>query len=64
MFCTTSVLGISCQHINHPNLFVRRVYQFRVYIIVRIILLHLGIHLPQGGSSNVKNSYIKNACYR
>ena len=28
MFCATSALGISWQHLNHPNLLARTVYRF------------------------------------
>ena len=60
MFCTTSALGISLQHLNHPNLLVRSVYRFYVYFYVRLILHDLGISLPhEDGFSKVKNSYIK-----
>ena len=30
-FCATSALGISWQHLNHPNLLVRAVYRFHLY---------------------------------
>ena len=43
MFCVTSVLGISWQHLNHPNLLVRSVHRFCVYFHVRLILDELGI---------------------
>ena len=42
MFCVTSALGISWQHLNHPNLLVRAVYRFHVYFHVRLILHELG----------------------
>ena len=64
MFCVTSALGISWQHLNHPNLFVRSVYRFHVYFHVRLILHDLGISLPhEDGFSKVKNVYIKSAYY-
>ena len=64
MFCATSALGISWQHLNHPNLLVCRVRRFHVYFHVRIILHHLGTSLPHEDSfSKVKNSYIKSAYY-
>ena len=64
MFCATSALGISGQHLNHPNLLLRSVYIFHVYFHVQIILHHLGISLPhEDGFSKVKNSYIKSAYY-
>ena len=34
MFCATSALGISWQHLNHSNLLVRAVYRFHVYFHV------------------------------
>ena len=46
LFCATSALGISWQHLNHPNLLVRSVYRFHVYFHVRLILNDLGIPLP------------------
>ena len=41
----TSALGISWQHLNHPNLHVRAVYRFNVYFHVQLILHHLRISL-------------------
>ena len=38
MFCVTSALGISWQHLNHLNLLARDVYIFHVYFHVRLIL--------------------------
>ena len=43
LFCVTSALGISWQHLNHLNLLVRSVYRFHVYFHVRLILHDLGI---------------------
>ena len=64
MFCATSALGISWQHLNHPNLLVPSVYRFHVYFHVRIIMHHLDTYLPhEDGFSRVKNSYIKCAYY-
>ena len=64
MFCATSALGISWQHLNHPNLLVRIVYRFHLYFHVRLILHDLGISLPhEDGFSKVKNSYMKSAYY-
>ena len=64
MFCVTSALGISWQHLNHPNLFVRSVYRFHVYFHVRLILHELSIFLPhEDGFSKVKNAYIPSAYY-
>ena len=64
MFCVTSALGISWQHLNHPNLFVRSVYRFHVYFHVRLILHDLIISSPhEDGFSKFKNSYMKSAYY-
>ena len=64
MFCATSALGISWQHLNHPNLLVRAVCKFHVYFHIRLTLHDLGIPLPhEDGFSKVKNSYINSACY-
>ena len=64
MFCVTSALGISWQHLNHPNLLLRSVYRFQVPVHVRLILHELGIFLPhEEGFSKYKNAYIKSAYY-
>ena len=64
MFCATSALGISWQHLNHPNLLVRSVYRFHVYFHVRLILHELHISLPhEDGFSKVKNDYERSAYY-
>ena len=62
MFCATSELGISWQHLNHPNLLVLSVYRFHLYFHVRLILHDLGAPLPyEDGFSKVKNGYIISA---
>ena len=38
MFCATSALCISWQHLNHSNLLVCAVYRFDVYFHARLIL--------------------------
>ena len=43
MFCVTRAVGISWQHLSHPNLLVRSVYRFHVYFHMRLILHELGI---------------------
>ena len=64
MFCVTSALGISWQHLNHPNLLVRAVYRFHLYFHIRLILHELGFSLPHEDSfSKVKNSCIQSAYY-
>ena len=64
MFCATGAVGISWQHLNHPNLLVRSVYRFHLYFHVRLTLHDLGISLPhEDGFSKVKNAYIKSVYY-
>ena len=64
LFAATSALGISWQHLNHPNLLVRAVYRFHVYFHIRLILNNLSIPLPhEDGFSKVKNDYIESAYY-
>ena len=64
IFCATSALGISWQHLNHPNLLLRSVYRFHVNFHVRLILHELGISLlHEDGFSKVKNAYIKSSYY-
>ena len=64
MFCVTSALGISWQHLNHPNLLVRSVYRFYVHFHIRLILHELGISLPhEHGISKVQNAYIQSTYY-
>ena len=64
MFCVTSALDVSWQHLNHPSLVVHAVYRFHVYFHVWLILHDLGIPLPhEDGFSKVKNTYIKSAYY-
>ena len=60
MFCTTSALGVSWKHLNHPKSLVRALYRFHVFFHLQLILHHLGISLPhEDGFSKSKNSYIK-----
>ena len=64
MLCITSALGISWQHLNHPNLLLRSVYRLHVYFHTELILHELGISLPhEDGFSKVKNAYIKSEYY-
>ena len=64
LLCAASALGISYQHLNHPNLLVRAVYRFHLYFHVRPIFHNLGTPLPyEDGFSKVKNSYINSAYY-
>ena len=65
MSAATSALGVSWQHLNHPNLLIPSVHRFHVYFHVRLTLHELGISLPHEDSFNkVKNSYIQSAYYR
>ena len=64
LFSATSALGISYQHLNHPNLLVRSVYRFHVYFHVRSILHDLGTTLPyEDGFSKVKIRCINSVYY-
>ena len=64
IFAATSALGISWQHLNHPNLLVQAVYRFHVYFHVRLILHKLRISLPhEDGFSLVKNDYEDSTYY-
>ena len=64
LFCATSVLGISWQHLNHPNLLVRTVYRFHIYLHIQLILHDIVIPLPhEDVFSKVKNGYTKSAYY-
>ena len=58
MFCATSALGISWQHLNYPNLLVRSVYRFHAYFHVGSILHKLHISLQHEDEfTTVKNDY-------
>ena len=64
MFCATTALGISWQHLNYSIFLVRAVYGFHVYFHVRLILHELRISLPRkDGFSKVKNHYERSAYY-
>ena len=64
LFCATSALGISYQHLSHSNFLVHAVYRFHLYFHVRLILHNLCTPLPyEDGFSKVKNSSINSACY-
>ena len=64
MFCVTSALGTSWQHLNHPKLLIRSIYSFHVYFYLRLILHELDISLPyKDGFSKVKNIYSNSAYY-
>ena len=60
LFCATSTIGISWQHLNHPNLLVRSVYRFYVYFHVRLMLHDLGILFPhEDGFTKLKMLILK-----
>ena len=64
LFCAISALGISWQHLNHPNLLVRSAYRFYVYFHVRLFFHDLGTPLPhKDGFSKVKNVYVNITYY-
>ena len=64
MFAATSALGISWQHLNHPNLLICSIYRFHVYFHVQLILHEIGISLPhEDGFSKFKNAYIQSVYY-
>ena len=64
MLCATSVLDISWQHLNHPDLKIRCVCWFSFYFQVPITVHHLVTPLShEDGFSKVKNTYIKCAYY-
>ena len=64
MLPATSVLGISWQHLNHPNLPVRSVYRFHVHFHVQLILHKLHISLPhEDRFSKLKSDYEDSAYY-
>ena len=64
MFCATSGLCISCQHLIHLNLLVRSVYRFHVYFHIRLIFHELGFCLlHEDGFSKVSNAYTESEYY-
>ena len=63
LFCATSALGISRQHLA-SNLLLRSIYRFHVYSHARLILHDLGFSLShKDGLSRLKNSYVTSAYY-
>ena len=46
LYCASSALGVSMQHLNHPNMLIRSVYCFHVYYHMRLILYRLKVALP------------------
>ena len=47
LYCASSALGVSMQHLNHPNMLIRSVYRFHVYYHMRLILYRLKGALPR-----------------
>ena len=45
LYCASSALGVSMQHLNHPNMLIRIVYRFHVYYHMRLILYRLNVAL-------------------
>ena len=46
LYCASSALGVSMQHLNHPNMLIRSVYRFHVYYHMRLFLYRLKVALP------------------
>ena len=47
LYCASSALGVSMQHLNHPNMLIRSIYRFHVYYHMRLILYRLKVALPR-----------------
>ena len=47
LYCASSALGVSMQHLNQPNMLIRSVYRFHVYYHMRLILYRLKVALPR-----------------
>ena len=47
LYCASSALAVSMQHLNHPNMLIRSVYRFYVYYHMRLILYRLKVALPR-----------------
>ena len=47
LYCASSALSVSMQHLNHPNMLFRSVYRFHVYYHMRLILYRLKVALPR-----------------
>ena len=47
LYCASSALSVSMQHLNHPNMLIRSVYRFHVYYHMRLILYKLKVALPR-----------------
>ena len=47
LYCASSALGVSMQHLNHPNMLIRSVYRFHVYYHMRLILYRLKVALSR-----------------
>ena len=47
LYCASSALGVSIQHLNHPNMLICSVYRFHVYYHIRLILFKLKVALPR-----------------
>ena len=54
LYCASSALGVSMQHLNHPNMLIHSVYRFHVYYHMRLILYRLKVALPH--EERYKNS--------
>ena len=60
LYCASSALGVSMQHLNHPNMLIRSVYRFHVYYHMRLISYRLKVALPREERyKNTNNPYSK-----
>ena len=60
LYCASSALGVSMQHLNHPNMLIRSVYRFHVYYHMRLILNKLKVVLPhEERYKKTNNNYSK-----
>ena len=46
LYCASSALGVSMQHLNNPNMLIRSIYRFHVYYPMRLMLYRLKVALP------------------
>ena len=60
LYCTSSALGVSMQHLNHPNMRIRSVYRFHVYYHMRLMLYRFKVALPREERyKKTNNPYLK-----
>ena len=60
LYCASSALGVSIQHLNHPNMLICSVYRFHVYYHMRLILYRLKVALSREEMcKKTNNPYLK-----